>query len=304
MSKLLKSKIVLLGLVGILSMGAFAGCSAPAADEKSTEEVTAVVEEVTEANISKLEGHVNVVGSTSVTPVAQKIAEAFMAKEPGVKVDVQGVGSSAGVKAAHDGSADIGMASRNLKEGEKEWKLGEHILGFDGIAIITNPENPVSELTAEQATAIFKGEIMNWKEVGGIDKEILVVSRESGSGTRGAFEDLLKLIEKNADGKKVSVVKKDALIAEGNGSVKANVAKKEYAIGYISLSYLDETVQPVVIDGAEPTTDNIVAGTYNVSRPFLLLTQGDLTPAAKAYMDFAFGPEGQAIVAEKLIPVK
>ncbi|MBN2897870.1 MAG: phosphate ABC transporter substrate-binding protein PstS family protein [Clostridia bacterium] len=305
MSKLLKSKIVVLGLVAVLSLGVLAGCSSPAAEEKETSTETApAVEVVEEGQATTLEGHVNVVGSTSVTPVAQEIAEAFMAKEPGVKVDVQGVGSSAGVKAASDGSADIGMASRNLKEGEKEWGLTEHVLAFDGIAVVVNPANGVGELTADQATAIFKGEITNWKDVGGADQEILVISREAGSGTRGAFEELLDLEAENAEGKTISAVKKDALVAEGNGAVKANVAKKEYAIGYLSLSYVDETVKGVSIDGVAPSVDAIVAGEYNVSRPFLLLTKGELSPAAQAYMDFAFSEEGQAIVAEKLIPVQ
>ncbi|HKL11538.1 MAG TPA: phosphate ABC transporter substrate-binding protein [Clostridia bacterium] len=285
-----KRKLIALGITVVLALGIFAGCA------KDEEEATG-----TEGALS---GTVSVVGSTSVAPHAQKLADAFMAKNPGTKIDVQGVGSTAGVKAANEGAADIGMASRNLKTEEKEWGLDEHVIAYDGISVVVNPENGVSDMSIETVTAIFKGEITNWKEVGGIDKEILVVSREAGSGTRGAFEDIMDLEEKNAEGKKVSAVKADALIAEGNGAVKANVASKTYAIGYISLSYIDESVQPVSIGGVEATVENILDESYTVSRPFLMLSKGELTDVAKAYLDFVFSTEGQEIVAEKAIPVK
>src|SRR6056297_250798 len=285
-----KRKLIALGITVVLALGIFAGCA------KDEEEATG-----TEGALS---GTVSVVGSTSVAPHAQKLADAFMAKNPGTKIDVQGVGSTAGVKAANEGAADIGMASRNLKTEEKEWGLDEHVIAYDGISVVVNPENGVSDMSIETVTAIFKGEITNWKEVGGIDKEILVVSREAGSGTRGAFEGIMDLEEKNAEGKKVSAVKADALIAEGNGAVKANVASKTYAIGYISLSYIDESVQPVSIGGVEATVENILDESYTVSRPFLMLSKGQLTAVAQAYLDFVFSAEGQEIVAEKAIPVK
>lgn len=287
-----KRKLIALGLAAVLALGIFAGCAkdeAPAPDTGSE---------------ARLSGTVSVVGSTSVAPHAQKIADAFMAQNPDVKVDVQGVGSTAGVKAANEGAADIGMASRNLKTAEKEWGLDEHVIAYDGIAVVVNPENGVGQMEVEDATKIFKGEITNWKELGGTDEEILVVSREAGSGTRGAFEELMELQEKNAEGKKVSAVRADALIAEGNGAVKANVASKSYSIGYISLSYIDESVKPVTIAGAEPTVENILGGSYKVSRPFLMLSKGELSDVAQAYLDFVFSAEGQEIVAEKSIPVK
>lgn len=271
-------------MILILALGVFAGCAqeaAPAPEEEGQE-------------ATGLEGEVAVVGSTSVAPLAQEIADAFMSKNPGVRVDVQGVGSTAGVKAANEGAADIGMASRDLKTEEKGWGLDEHVIAYDGIAIVIHPTNEIADLEAETVTAIFKGEITNWKEVGGADEEILVVSREEGSGTRGAFEELLD----------IEAVKEDALIAEGNGAVKANIASKTYAIGYISLSYVDETVKTVEINGIEPTVENILAGSYKVSRPFLMLTKGEISETAKAYLDFVFSEEGQAIVAEKNIPAK
>jgi len=285
-------KILTFGVTAFILIGAFAGC----AKEEASSPVSGP-----QAGLS---GSISVVGSTSVAPHAQKIADAFMAQNKGVKVDVQGVGSTAGVKAANEGAADIGMASRNLKTGEKEWGLDEHVIAYDGIAVVVNPENKVKDLTAEKVTAIFKGEITNWKEVGGADQEILIVSRESGSGTRGAFEELLELEEENDQGKKVSAVKTDALIAEGNGAVKANIASKSYSIGYISLSYIDDSVKAISIEGVEPSIENILAGSYGISRPFLMVSKGQLTDIGQAYLDFVFSEEGQAIVAENAIPVK
>lgn len=301
MNKFKNLKIVVLGIVMVLVLASFAGCGNKEVVTESTpapEQTEVAVED------SGLTGVISVVGSTSVTPVAQELADAFTAKETGVQIDVQGVGSTAGVKATDDGSANVGMASRELKEGEKAWGLTEHVIAYDGIAVVVNPANSLTDLTKEQVTQIFKGEITNWKELGGSDKEIIVVSREAGSGTRGAFEEITKLLEKNAEGKEISIVTKEALIADGNGAVKANVASKEFAIGYISLSYLDESVKGINIDGAEPTVDSILAGEYKISRPFLMLTKGDVAAETQAYLDFIFSAEGQAIVSEKLIPVK
>ena len=244
-------------------------------------------------------GTISVVGSTSVTPLAQEIAYEFEDAHPEIRVDIQGVGSSAGIKAVYDGVAHIGMASRNLKPEEKEWGLTEHVIAIDGVAVAVHPNNPVSDLSLETVTKIFKGEITNWSEVGGNDMEILVVSREAGSGTRGAFEELVDLLED-----KESLLREDALIAEGNGSVKANIASKEGAIGYLSLGYLDETITPVKIDGVEPTVENILSGDYKVSRPFLMLTKDPVDPNVQSYLDFIMSTEGQEIAGQNFVPVK
>lgn len=246
-----------------------------------------------------LSGTVTIVGSTSVTPIAQAIADTFMDKEPGVKIEIHGVGSSAGVKATDDGSADIGMASRDLKDEEKDFGIDEHIIAFDGIALVVHPSNEISELTAEQISKIYKGEITNWSEVGGKDEAIEVVSREEGSGTRSAFEELLEL-----DSDKGSLIKQDATISDGNGAVYASVAQKESAIGFLSLSYLDDGVKTIKIDGIDPTVEEILAGNYGISRPFLMMTKGGVSEAAQAYLDFVLGADGQGIVAEEgVIPV-
>ena len=294
MSKIMKMLSV--GLVLALSVGVLAGCSAKAE--------TVEVDDTSEAKVeSGIEGSLVVVGSTSVTPVAEELADSFMELNPQVTIDIQGIGSSAGVKAAKDFTADIGMSSRNLKEEEKTWGLNEYVIAYDGIAVTVNPSNLVTDLTKEEISDIFSGKISNWSEVGGIDAEILVVSREAGSGTRGAFEELMDLVEKNDAGKSVSTVKLDALIAEGNGAVKANVASKENSIGYISLSYIDETVKAVSVNDVDVSVENIINGSYKVSRPFLMLSNSDENELQKLFLEYILSDEGQEIIAEKLIPV-
>ncbi|MEA3423755.1 MAG: phosphate ABC transporter substrate-binding protein, partial [Bacillota bacterium] len=283
--KIINKKFTSMFLVGILAVGLFAGCDKEA--DNQTEEK-----------------YLSIVGSTSVTPVVTKLADAYMAKNDGVKIDVQGIGSSAGVKAAYDKSADIGMSSRNLKEAEKEWGLTETTIAFDGIAVSVHPSNTITKLTTEQVKDIFEGSITNWSEIGGKDEEIIVVSREDGSGTRGAFEGLVALVAEDADGNKYSTLVGDALIADGNGAVKANIASKENAIGYLSFSYLDESVKTLSINDVEPLVENIENGTYEISRPFLLLTNDAITDLANEFIEYILSVEGQKIIAEKLIPVK
>lgn len=252
---------------------------------------------------SNLTGKVTLSGSTSVQPLAQDLADAFQDEQQGVEVDVQAGGSTQGVKDAKEGTSDIGNASRELTDEEKGWGLTEHVIAYDGIAVVVHPSNPVTNLTKDQIVKIFKGEIKNWKEVGGADKEILVVSREEGSGTRGAFEELLKLEEKQGD-TKVSLVRSDALIAGSTGEVTANISAKENAIGYTSLGFVENNVKKVSIDGVECSIDNIKAKKYSISRPFLMLTKGDMRPEVKAFLDFITSDKGQEIVAKKYISIK
>jgi len=246
----------------------------------------------------------SIVGSTSVQPIAQLIADDYTEKNPNIKIDIQGIGSSAGIKAITDGTCDIGMASRELKESEKTANLTETVVAIDGIAIIVNPANAVQDLKKEDIFRIFTGEVKNWKEVGGEDKEIIVVSREAGSGTRGAFEELLKLEKKEGD-KTISLLIDNALIAEGNGAVLANVAGKANAIGYMSLGMVDEMkVRKVKVDGVEATSENIQANKYAVARPFLMLTNSESSKETQAYLDYVLSDAGQKIVAKEYIPVK
>jgi phosphate transport system substrate-binding protein len=264
---------------------------APQPEEEATPAETAPAEEAPQ--VEGVTGKIVVVGSTSVSPTIEKLAADFMENvEPGVTIEVQSVGSSAGIKAAGDGTGDIGMASRNIKEEEKALGLDEYILGFDGIAVVTHPSNEVKDLSSEQIQKIFAGEITNWSEVGGKDVEIIVVSREEGSGTRGAFEELMGL-------DKEVLVTGDAVIAEGNGAVKAQVASKEDAIGYLSLSYLDETVQQLKVDGVEGTPENIKDGSYKVSRPFLLLTKPEKSEAVEAFFKYFDTDNAKKIIEDQ-----
>lgn len=230
-------------------------------------------------------------GSTSVTPLAEALGKAYEAKNANVQVNVNGSGSAAGITAITNGTCDIGMSSRELKA--EETGLTEHKIALDGIAVVVNPSNTIKNLTIDQITKIFKGEITSWKDVGGVDEKIILVSREEGSGSRDAFEELAKLVGSD----KRSLVAKDALIANSTGAVQQNVSSKKNGIGYISLGAVNEAVKAVSIEGVEATDANIVAGKYKISRPFLLLTK-DPSAEALAFIDFIMSDEGQKIVVD------
>lgn len=291
-----------LGVLAMILMMVFAltACGGGSDSASTTETTTSTESTTTETSTDTTaeEFTVNVSGSTSVLPLAQELADAFEAKYPNARINVNGGGSSQGVKDVVEGISDIGNTSRNLKDSEKEYNLAEHVIAYDGIAVAVHPSNPVTSLTTEQVQGIFKGEITNWSEVGGNDEEIVVISREDGSGTRGAFEEILKLEDDNG-----SLVKEDALIFNGNGGVKAALASKENAIGYLSLGVVDESVTAVEIDGVAPSVETIKGGSYPVSRPFLMNTPQEITEGAQMYIDFILSAEGQAIVEEGYITV-
>lgn len=236
---------------------------------------------------------VSVVGSTTVQPVAQEVADAYMIDNPDVQVEIQGVGSSAGIQSVHDGTADIGAASRELKGDELSWGLDQHVIAHDAIAVVVNPENPVDNLSLEEVRKIFTGEIDNWSEVGGPDENIIVISREDGSGTRSAFQELVGFEEPS----------EMALINDGNGAVKENLASQKYGIGYISLGIIDDSIKPVSVDNVMPSLETTKSGEYPISRDLLMLTTADVSDAAMSYLDFILSDEGQEIVAEHYIPI-
>jgi phosphate transport system substrate-binding protein len=234
-----------------------------------------------------------VAGSTSVQPFAEKLAETYMAAHPGIAINVQGGGSTAGVRAAETGAAQIGMSSRHLKDSEEA--LHQVTIALDGIAIIVNAANPVAGLTRAQVAAIFAGKIPRWGAVGGPDRPIHFVTREEGSGTRGAFEEMVM-------GK--TEIAPRALVQDSNGAVREIVASDPDALGYISLGLVDRRVRAVAIDGVLPTHDTISAKRYAVVRPFLFLSREEPVGAARAYIDYVLGPEGQRLLGlEGLIPV-
>ncbi|MGE5578001.1 MAG: phosphate ABC transporter substrate-binding protein [Syntrophothermus sp.] len=243
----------------------------------------------------KLSGTITVAGSTSVQPIAEMLAEEFQAQNPGVRINVQGGGSSAGVKAAQTGAAQIGTSSRELKEDEKK-NLYQALIARDGIAIVVHPENKVADLTVAQVQKIFAGKITNWKEVGGKDAPIRVIIREAGSGTRGAFEELVM--------GKVAVTDR-AIVQGSTGAVRQTVSGDPNAIGYISFDALGKEVKSLKVEGVEPRAENVKNGKYKVARPFLFLTKGAPAGIVKAFIDFVLSDGGQAIVAEEgLVRVK
>lgn len=242
---------------------------------------------------------ISAVGSSSVTPLMEVFSETYMKTNPNVFIEVQGPGSSAGVKAAKNGSADLGMSSRNLKDSEKEPTLKEEAVALDGIAVVVNPQNKLSGLSAEQVTSIYKGEVTNWKDVGGADKPIVAITRDTASGTRGAFEDIMKLKMK-ISGKKVSAISQRAQVANGNGALKTMVASNPYAIGYISLGTVDGSVNALPIDGIQASVDNVKNGSYKVARPFLVLyKEGKPSAETQKFLDWMLTKEAQALVDQK-----
>jgi phosphate transport system substrate-binding protein len=246
-------------------------------------------------NTASAKETISAVGSTSVTPLMEYFAETYM-KSNDVFIEVQGVGSSAGVKAAKNGSADLGMASRNLKSSEEEPSLKKEVIARDGIAVVVNPKNPLKGLTAEQVSAIYKGEVTNWKQVGGNDKPIVAITRDTASGTRGAFESIMKLKMK-INGKKVSAISQRAQVANGNGGLKTMVASNPYAIGYISLGTVDSSVHALDIDGTAATVANVKNGSYKVARPFLVLyKEGKPSAATNKFLNWMLDADAQAIV--------
>ncbi len=238
-------------------------------------------------------------GSTTVQPLAERLAESFMAEHPEVEIIVQGGGSSVGVKAAGEGTVDVGAASREIKASELESypDLQVFVIARDGIAVVVHPDVSVETLTTAQVRGIFSGQITNWQEVGGDDRPIIIVAREEGSGTRAAFEELVM--------GEAATISERAILQPSNGAVRTTVATTPDAIGFLSFGYLGDGVKAVAVDGVAATEANAANGRYPLVRPLNLLTKGEPQGAVKAWLDFILGEEGQAIVAEEgYIPVR
>ena len=256
-----------------------------AASTQQTEQETTKTAEADK----KLSGTISLAGSTSMQKLADALAETFMEANSGVTVTVEYSGSSAGIESLLNGSCDIGDASRNLKDSEKSGGAVENIVAIDGIAVIVDKSNSVAGLTKQQLSDIYTGAVTNWSEVGGSDTPIVVVGREAGSGTRGAFEEILK----------VEDACKYAVECDSTGAAMAKVASIEGAIGYVSLDVLDDSVNALNLDDVAPTSDNIVAGTYFLCRPFVMATKGEISgqnELVQAFFDFLKSDEGKAVV--------
>jgi len=229
---------------------------------------------------------VNAVGSTSVQPFAEMLAQAYEDSHPDLYVDVQGGGSTAGLQAAANGLAQIGMCSRELTPDETK-EFQDIVIARDGLAIVVHPSNPIEGLSLDQIRRIFAGEIRNWTEVGGPDRPVRPITREEGSGTREAF--VKKVMGKVR-------IAREALTQESNGSVKELVRSDPAAIGYMSLGLVGGELRAVDVDGAAPTSANVLAGKYPLVRPFLFVTKGKPSEKAQAFIDFVLSPEGQKML--------
>ena len=301
------SKLLALIGAGILAVTALVACgngdaatAQPSAVESSAAEST-VAESSAAApaeTTTDLSGSISMVGSTSMEKLANALSEAFMEEHPDVTVTAEFVGSGAGIEAVTNGTTDIGNSSRSLKDEEKAAGVVENVVAIDGIAVCVDPANEVADLTKEQLTNIYNGTVTNWKEVGGADEPIIVIGREAGSGTRGAFEELVDLV----DGCKY------ANELDSTGAVIAKVVSTPGAIGYASLDALDDSVKALSLEGVEATAENIKAGNYFLSRPFVMATKGEISEQndlVQAWFDFVLGDEGQQVASEVgLITVK
>lgn len=255
--------------------------------EDGTEE--SAIEGVEEAADTNLTGSISMSGSTSMEKLANAVAESFMAKYPGVTVTAEFTGSSAGVESVLAGTCDIGNCSRELKEEEKANGAASNVVAIDGIAVVVDPANTVEGLTKEQLISIYTGETTNWSEVGGADAPIVVVGREAGSGTRGAFEEILDIADACAYANEL----------DSTGAVMAKVASTPGAIGYVSLDVVDDTVIALPLEGVAPTAENIKAGDYFLSRPFIMATNGEISAqseAVQALFAYLQSDEGKELI--------
>ncbi|MEG2930579.1 MAG: phosphate ABC transporter substrate-binding protein [Ruthenibacterium sp.] len=257
-----------------LCLGTLAGCGAASS---TTPQNTAPASSAAAPAAPALSGKLSLGGSTSVEKVVQAMMEAYMAENPGVTITYAPTGSGTGIQGASDGTLDIGLSSRSLKDEEKA-KFTETTFALDGIAVIVNNENAVADLDLETLAKIYKGEITNWKEVGGKDGEIVPIGRDAASGTRDGFESIVN-------------VKEECVYAEeqaSTGAVIASVQSNAGAIGYVSLSAVGDTVKALTIDGIVPSEESVKDGSYKIQRPFVFAVQSaKASDAAKAFLDWA-----------------
>ena len=242
-----------------------------------------------------LTGKVATDGSTSMQKVIMSLKETFEGANAGVEVTYNPTGSGSGITAVAEGRCDIGLSSRALKDAEKEQGLVGTVLAYDGIAVIVSPENTVEDLAVEQIAAIYKGEITNWSEVGGIDAEIVLIGREAGSGTRGGFEEIVDVEDACAYRQELT----------STGDVITAVSQNPGAIGYASLASVKDTVKAIKVGGVAPSEETVKDETYVIQRPFVLVTKEgvELSETAKAFFDFITSEAAnEVITAAGVVP--
>lgn len=277
----MKKKILAAVMAGVMLLS-FTACGTT-----KNEETTKAAE--TTGASADLSGSISMSGSTSMEKLVTALGEAFMDENPNVTVNAEFVGSGAGIEAVTAGTVDIGNSSRNLKDEEKANGIVENIVAIDGIAVVVDPSNKIDNLTKEQLVQVYDGTVTNWKDLGGDDMPIVVIGREAGSGTRGAFEELLELEDKCQYASEL----------DNTGAVMAKVAATPGAIGYVSLDVVDDTVKAVSLDDVEPTEENIKAGSYILSRPFVMATKGEISEQSElvqAWFDYMNTDAGKEVI--------
>lgn len=282
-------KLFSLALAAAMALSMLTGCGSNNTNTNNDAN-SADAQDGQTSQVQQLSGVVNTNGSTSMEKVMQVLIEAFKEQQPNVTVNYTGSGSGAGVTSAIDGTADLGLASRALKREEEEKGAQANIVALDGVAIVVNPDNAVDDLTVDQIAQIFKGEITNWKELGGADEEIAVYGREAGSGTRGAFEELVDVTDACKYLNEYS----------STGDVIGNVASNPSAIGYASLSAVGDNVKAVKVNGVDCSEATVQDGTYEIQRPFVMITKDgtQLSDAAQAFLDFAMSADAASLIAQ------
>ncbi|NJO81301.1 MAG: phosphate ABC transporter substrate-binding protein [Blastochloris sp.] len=284
------SRMLLQRIIGLLVLLLSVGVAACASG--TTTEDSGVPVEPTES----VAGRLTFAGSTTMQPLVEQLAVAYRQQYPNVELEVAAGGSVVGINAVQDGSADIGMASRELREEELLPGVERYHVASDALAIIVHPDNPVRQLTVEQLQGIYTGEITNWREVDGADSVIIPVVREVSSGTRGAFDDIVL-------GDRVLMETIDVQVTAGE--VEARVASRPDAIGYVGFGNIGSDVVVISINNVEPTPQTIQSSEYPLQRPLLLLTGSLSRELSQSFVDFALSTEGQGIVnAEGWVPVQ
>ncbi len=292
-------KTLAIVLSGLMTVAALTGCSSSTTETTAAAEITAAetttaadsaeTEAAKEAS-TELSGTVATDGSTSMEKVIGALGESFMAANKGVTFTYNPTGSGSGIQAVQEGRCDIGLSSRALKDDEIAAGLKEDTLCLDGIAIIVNNENTVEDISLEDLSAVYKGEITNWSELGGSDSEIVLIGREAGSGTRDGFESITDT--------KDSCKYRQELTSTGD--VITTVSQNPAAIGYASLASVKDSVKAVKIDGVEATEDTVKDGSYKIQRPFVLVTkEGEkLSDTAQAFYDYAMSSDANELIAK------
>ncbi|MCL2175458.1 MAG: phosphate ABC transporter substrate-binding protein [Treponema sp.] len=237
---------------------------------------------------------IEVGGSTSVSPLMEMFAESYQHAKTHIKVNINGTGSGDGINNA-GALYQIGMSSRELTPAEQGKGLKETVIAIDGIAVIVNKNNSASNLSIDQIRDIYTGAITDWSQVGGAAGKIAVISREEGSGTRGAFEEIVRFQGKLLAGANEST---------STGAIKAGITQNPNAIGYISLGSLDDTIKAISVGGVAPVTANVTSGEYKIARPFIVLTGSNIHAESAAFVEWMLSSEGQAIVSKSWIRVK